>query len=91
MALNDVAPFDIKKKVIGMPNESEKGLVQMRVRDFIDEVSRDTPAPGGGSIAALAGALGAALVSMVANLSQKKPASKEHEKVCSRLPLRRSL
>ena len=39
---------------------------------FVDEVSRDTPAPGGGSIAALAGALGAALASMVANLTQGK-------------------
>ena len=40
-----------------------------RWRDFVDEVSRDTPAPGGGSIAALAGSLGAALASMVANIT----------------------
>jgi glutamate formiminotransferase/formiminotetrahydrofolate cyclodeaminase len=44
----------------------------MAVKDFTDEVSRDTPAPGGGSVAALAGALGAALASMVANLWQDK-------------------
>ena len=40
--------------------------------DFVDEVSRDSPAPGGGSVAALAGALGAALGTMVANLSVTK-------------------
>ena len=68
MGLTDVAEFDIDKKVIGMP-VIDSPLVSMTVTDFVDEVSRDTPAPGGGSIAALAGALGSALVSMVANLS----------------------
>ena len=68
MGLNDVAEFDIDKKVIGLPAH-DRPLVSMKVADFIDEVSRDTPAPGGGSIAALAGALGSALASMVVNLS----------------------
>ncbi|KAA3662362.1 MAG: glutamate formimidoyltransferase [Calditrichaeota bacterium] len=68
MGLNDVADFDIDKKVIGMPAQ-EGVLVNKKVTDFVDEVSRDTPAPGGGSIAALAGALGSALASMVVNLS----------------------
>ena len=68
MGLADVAEFDIDKKVIGMP-VNEGPLVNMKVADFVEEVSRDTPAPGGGSIAALAGALGSALASMVANLS----------------------
>ncbi|MEL7564216.1 MAG: cyclodeaminase/cyclohydrolase family protein [Dehalobacterium sp.] len=40
--------------------------------DFVDEVSSDSPAPGGGSVSALAGSLGAALVGMVANLTLKK-------------------
>jgi len=71
MGLKDVANFDIDKKVIGMP-VAEGPLVNMRVHDFIDEVSRDTPAPGGGSIAALAGALGSSLASMVVNLSVGK-------------------
>ena len=44
-------------------------LVLRSTWDFVDEVSRDSPAPGGGSVAALAGALGGALASMVANLS----------------------
>ncbi len=71
MGLRDVAEFDIDKKVIGMPQQ-KGALVNKTVVDFVDEVSRDTPAPGGGSIAALAGALGAALASMVANLSVGK-------------------
>ena len=68
MGLNDVAAFDIDKKVIGMP-VAEGALVNMKINEFVDEVSRDTPAPGGGSIAALSGALGSALASMVVNLS----------------------
>ena len=71
MGLSDVAEFDIDKKVIGMPS-IDGPLANLKVGDFVDEVSRDTPAPGGGSIAALAGALGAALASMVANLSVGK-------------------
>ncbi len=68
MGLEDVAEFDIDKKVIGIP-ERQGALAPMQLTDFVDEVSRDTPAPGGGSIAALAGALGSALASMVVNLS----------------------
>jgi glutamate formiminotransferase/formiminotetrahydrofolate cyclodeaminase len=68
MGLDDVAEFDVDRKVIGMPRQ-DGPLVSKTVSEFVDEVSRDTPAPGGGSIAAVAGALGAALASMVANLS----------------------
>lgn len=71
LGLADVAEFDIDKKVIGMPAQ-DGPLVNMKVCDFVDEVSRDTPAPGGGSIAALAGAIGSALASMVVNLSVGK-------------------
>ena len=44
-------------------------LVNMTVKDFVDEVGSESPAPGGGSVAALCGALGGALVTMVANLT----------------------
>jgi len=71
MGLRDVAPFDIAEKVLGLPR-IDGPLVQRQTFDFVDEVSRDTPAPGGGSVAALAGALGSALASMVANLSVGK-------------------
>lgn len=77
MGLADIAPFDLARKVIGLPRQAAKALVGLTVRDFADEVSRDTPAPGGGSVAALAGALGAALASMVANLWQDKLESPE--------------
>ncbi|HXK62678.1 MAG TPA: formimidoyltransferase-cyclodeaminase, partial [Acidobacteriota bacterium] len=79
MGLNDVAPFDINKKVIGLPSRDGNSLPAMPVTDFVDEMSRDTPAPGGGSAAALAGALGAALASMVANITQKSPGTGERE------------
>lgn len=77
MGLADVAPFEVDKKVLGLPVSGP--LVSMKVDAFTDEVSRDTPAPGGGSIAALAGSLGAGLTSMVANLTQPKAKDEAHE------------
>ena len=68
MGLRDVAPFDPVDKVLALPTVDGE-LVTRPTFDFVDEVSRDTPAPGGGSVSALAGALGAALGAMVANLS----------------------
>jgi len=79
MGLNDVARFELEKKVLGLPKFHADGLMDMRCRDLVDEVSRGTPAPGGGSIAALAGSLAAALASMVANLTQGKAASETAE------------
>ncbi|MGM0670265.1 MAG: glutamate formimidoyltransferase [Gemmatimonadota bacterium] len=68
MGLRDVAPFDPEEKVLALPTVDGE-LVNKATFDFVDEVSRDTPAPGGGSVSALAGAMGAALGAMVANLS----------------------
>lgn len=82
MGLNDVADFDIDKKVIGLP-VADGPLAGLTVAGFVDEVSRDTPAPGGGSIAALAGALGSALASMVVNLSiGKGEYDSRYEELC---------
>ncbi len=78
MGLADVQPFEIAKKVIGLP-ASPGPLAQLTAQGLIDEVARDTPAPGGGSVAALCGATGAALAAMVANLSQSKVELAEHE------------
>ncbi|MDX9722570.1 MAG: glutamate formimidoyltransferase [Myxococcota bacterium] len=72
MGLDDVSPFEIEKKVIGLPERPEACLMALSSRDFVDEVSRESPAPGGGSVAALCGSLGAALAAMVANLSVGK-------------------
>jgi glutamate formiminotransferase/formiminotetrahydrofolate cyclodeaminase len=69
LGLRDVTDFNLEERVLGLPTFQQKDLAAMKLHAFIDEVSRESPAPGGGSIAALAGALGAALASMVANLS----------------------
>lgn len=79
LGLADVAPFDIEKKVLGLPTTPKDALVRQTVADFTDEVSRDTPAPGGGSIAALAGALGGALASMVAGLTHGKEGTEKRD------------
>ena len=55
-------------------------LIHLKFIDFIEELASDSPAPGGGSVSALAGSLGAALASMVANLTVGKEKFKEHEK-----------
>ena len=83
LGLRDVAPFDVREKVLAAPIV-EGPLVLRPTYDFIDEVSRETPAPGGGSVAALAGALGGALVSMVVNLSVGKGEFDDrYEQLCS--------
>lgn len=85
LGLNDVAPFDLEKKVLGLPVANRKALVAMTVKTFTDEVSRDTPAPGGGSIAALAGSLGAALASMVATLTHGKEGTESRDAALARV------
>ncbi len=72
LGLEDVTEFDPEEKIIGLPTIPKDALVRMETVDFVDEVSRESPAPGGGSVAALAGSLGAALASMVANLTANK-------------------
>jgi len=71
LGLDDVATFDPQKAVLGLPRLAGP-LVTQTLSDFTDEVSRPSPAPGGGSVAALAGALAAALGAMVANLTHGK-------------------
>jgi glutamate formiminotransferase/formiminotetrahydrofolate cyclodeaminase len=73
MGLSELKPFDPKEKVIELKIESDsKSLVTMNLREFCNETLSDSPAPGGGSVAALMGALGASLGGMVANLSAGK-------------------
>lgn len=73
MGLSDVQPFEVQKKVLGLPPGWQGTLAGLSLAELADEVSRDTPAPGGGSIAAACGSLGAALATMVANLAQSRP------------------
>src|SRR5438874_7919021 len=75
MCLSELKPFDPKEKVIEFKIESaepKRSLAKMNLREFCNETLSDSPAPGGGSVAALMGALGASLGGMVANLSAGK-------------------
>jgi glutamate formiminotransferase/formiminotetrahydrofolate cyclodeaminase len=73
LGLDELKPFDPQKKIIEyVMKDEEKKLVDMTVADFADETASESPAPGGGSVAALAGAMGASLATMVANLSSHK-------------------
>ena len=76
MGLDDLKEFNPREKVIEYLLEDEnksKKLIDLTVKGFADETSRESPAPGGGTISAYMGALGAALGTMVANLSSHKP------------------
>jgi glutamate formiminotransferase/formiminotetrahydrofolate cyclodeaminase len=74
MGLTELSTFDPEKKIIEylLRDAGASRLVNMTVRGFVNETASDSAAPGGGSISALAGALGAALGTMVANLSAIK-------------------
>jgi glutamate formiminotransferase/formiminotetrahydrofolate cyclodeaminase len=72
LGLDQLGPFDPDKKIIEYQFRARGPLVSMTVDRFVDEVSADSPAPGGGSVAALAGSLSAGLAAMVANLTVGK-------------------
>ncbi|MGH1436646.1 MAG: glutamate formimidoyltransferase [Lewinella sp.] len=74
LGLDELSPFDPNKKIIEYQLREEAGapLAAMSLRDFANETASESPAPGGGSIAAYVGALGAGLGTMVANLSSHK-------------------
>ena len=83
LGLGDVVPFEPEKKIIEYQvREPGPALVDMTLRGFVDELSMDSPAPGGGSVAALCGALSAGLSAMVANLTVGK---KGYEAVCGEM------
>ena len=75
MGLDDLKPFNPQEKVIEfmIEDHSQKKLVDMTCAAFADETASESPAPGGGSISAYMGALGASLATMVANFSSHKP------------------
>ncbi|NPA43859.1 MAG: glutamate formimidoyltransferase [Chlorobi bacterium] len=74
LGLDDLKPFDPKEKVIEykLQESDEKKLIDLSLEEFADLTASERPAPGGGSVAAYTGALGAALGTMVANLSSHK-------------------
>ena len=76
MGLDDLKPFNAAEKVVEYlldADDSNRKLTDLTVKGFADETARESPAPGGGSVSAYMGAMGAALGTMVANLSSHKP------------------
>ncbi len=75
MGLDELYPFKPEEKIIEYvlaAKNPQRHLVDLSLRGFVEETAAESPAPGGGSVAATLGALGAALGSMVANLSAHK-------------------
>jgi len=74
LGLSDVKPFNPDEKIIeyAIADKTKKRLVDRTVEGFIEETASESAAPGGGSVSATVGALGAALATMVANLSSHK-------------------
>jgi len=74
MGLEDLGPFKPEERIIEylLRNAADEKLISMPLRDFADETASESPAPGGGSISAYVGVLGASLATMVANLSSHK-------------------
>ena len=77
LGLSEISVFKIEDKIIEYKIKQLDQLCSMKLNDFIDEVSKDSPAPGGGSVAALAGSLGAGLGSMVATMTSAKSIYKD--------------
>ena len=74
LGLDELTPFKPEERIIEylLANTADSKLINMQLNDFADETASESPAPGGGSIAAYVGALGASLATMVANLSSHK-------------------
>ncbi|MGC6470783.1 MAG: glutamate formimidoyltransferase [Flavobacteriales bacterium] len=74
LGLDELSPFKPEERVIEymLENNTSKPLIHLNLTDFANETSSESPAPGGGSISAYCGAMGAALGTMVANLSSHK-------------------
>ena len=73
LGLDELAPFNIKERVIEyMLDDLDNKLIDLSLSDFANETASESPAPGGGSIAAYCGSIGVALGTMVANLSSHK-------------------
>jgi glutamate formiminotransferase/formiminotetrahydrofolate cyclodeaminase len=77
LGLNDLYPFEKDTKIIEYRVRGGETLVGMKVNDFTDLLSTDAPAPGGGSVAALCGALSGALSAMVGALTHGKKGYEE--------------
>jgi glutamate formiminotransferase/formiminotetrahydrofolate cyclodeaminase len=85
LGLGQLGPFDAKKKVIELAVVEEPRLGSATLRQFVDVLSTASPTPGGGSVAALCGSLGAALAAMVANLTVGKKGYEDYDEEMRRI------
>jgi glutamate formiminotransferase/formiminotetrahydrofolate cyclodeaminase len=85
LGLAEISPFDPRQRIIEYRIASRGGLVEQSLTAFVDETSSESPAPGGGSVAALCGSLGAALCSMVGNLTVGKRKMEAQWADCNRI------
>lgn len=88
LGLSEVKPFNPAERIIEYRLAPPAPLASMTVRAFANELSTDSPAPGGGSVSALCGALSAALASMVANLSLGKKGFEDRKDALERIAIR---
>lgn len=85
LGLNDVAPFDPDVKIVENRFEERGGFSATTVSAFVDDVARDTPAPGGGSVAALCGSLAAGLVAMVGGITYARKDAEANREALGRI------
>ena len=78
LGLNDIYDFNIDEKIIERKISKKSHFPSMKINEFIKSISRPTPTPGGGSVAALGGSIGASLSAMVSNLSIPKKGLEKH-------------
>ena len=87
LGLDEMYDFINKEKIIEYMIDTDNKLVDLSISKFVDEVSMDSPAPGGGSVSAVAASMGASLVSMVANLSHDKKEFSTNKKNINKIAL----
>jgi glutamate formiminotransferase/formiminotetrahydrofolate cyclodeaminase len=89
LGLSEVKPFDPKERVIeDRLNPLPPRLASMTLREFVDDLSSDSPAPGGGSVSALAASMAAGLASMVAVLSHTRKGFESKQEQLDRIAVR---
>ncbi|HUP63370.1 MAG TPA: glutamate formimidoyltransferase [Thermoanaerobaculia bacterium] len=89
LGLSEVKPFDPRERVIEYRlHPLPPRLASMSLREFVDELSSESPAPGGGSVSALAASMGAALAGMVAVLSHTKKGFESKQEALERIAVR---
>lgn len=88
LGLSEIKPFDPDERVIENRLARRARLASMTIRGFLDELSSESPAPGGGSVAAIAAAMGAGLAAMVAVLSHTKKGFEAKQEDLDRIAVR---